>query len=149
MVVLGDSVVLDASVVLKWFYGKGEADREKALDLMRRHSRNEFQIHAPDLLLYEIANALVHKPDIGAEVVRRALDALKEARMAIHWPDEEGIKESAQIAGDFGISVYDASYLALARELDAPLITADKKLANKAGRSGKVFLLSETTPGPC
>jgi predicted nucleic acid-binding protein len=136
-------VVLDTSVVLKWFYGKGEEDRNKALDFMRRHLRNELQIHAPDLLLYEVTNVLVHKPGIGREVAQMSLDALKDIKLAIHWPGEEGMKISAGIAIDFGISVYDASYVALARTLEAPLITADKKLVQKAGQTDDVVLLSE------
>ncbi|MFL6259261.1 MAG: type II toxin-antitoxin system VapC family toxin [Thermoanaerobaculia bacterium] len=40
------------------------------------------------------------------------------------------------LALDLGISAYDASYLALAQKLSAPMITADEKLIRKLEGSG-------------
>lgn len=125
-------VVLDASVILKWFYEEDGSD--SAREYQHRHLRGE-PVHAPDLVLYEIANSLSCKSGVRPEYVQEALDLLKRTDIVIHWPSYDGIKESAEIASRLGITVYDASYLALSRELRLPLVTADKKLAN-AGSSG-------------
>lgn len=137
-------IILDASVVTKWFHGIGEEDRGKALEYLRLHLANEVTIHVPDLLLYEVTNALLCKAAVSRDMVLTALDNLADYRLMMHWPEHKGIRAGVEIAAELGLSVYDAAYVALARELDAPLITADKKLARKAGRFGDIILLSET-----
>lgn len=133
-------VVLDASVVLKWFYE--EEASEIAREYQHRHLRGE-TVHAPDLVLYEMANSLSCKPGVRPEYIDEALDLLQRTAIMIHWPSYAGIKESAVIASRLGITVYDAAYLALSRELGVPLVTADKKLAS-VGSSGdfEVIVLS-------
>jgi predicted nucleic acid-binding protein len=52
----GSMSVLDPSVVLKWFVN--EADSGQALKLREEFYAGEREIVVPDLLLFEIANAL-------------------------------------------------------------------------------------------
>jgi predicted nucleic acid-binding protein len=48
------------------------------------------------------------------------------------------------LAAELGVAAYDAAYLALARTLDAPLITADEALVQKVrGRDFEVLWLGE------
>lgn len=42
-----------------------------------------------------------------------------------------------------GISFYDATYVALAEMLDCPLITADRRLADRTRAMGRVRLLGK------
>ena len=44
------------------------------------------------------------------------------------------LPEAVTLAERMGLTVYDASYLWLAQELQAELITLDKQLADAAGR---------------
>ncbi|MFP3233875.1 MAG: type II toxin-antitoxin system VapC family toxin [Sulfolobaceae archaeon] len=48
--------------------------------------------------------------------------------------------EVVEIATDYGITFYDASYVRLARKLDLPLVTEDNKLMKAV--KGKVEVLS-------
>jgi predicted nucleic acid-binding protein len=51
---------------------------------------------------------------------------------------------SLELAAELGVAAYDAAYLALARTLDAPLITADEALVKKArGSDFEVLWLGE------
>lgn len=43
------------------------------------------------------------------------------------------LEDSVRIAREYHISLYDAVYVALAISFEAPLITADKKLAQLVG----------------
>ena len=52
-------IILDASVVVKWF--SEEEYTEKALEIRERIMRGEERVVVPDLLLYEQANALKYK----------------------------------------------------------------------------------------
>lgn len=134
-------VVLDASVVIKWFCeeeGGGEA-----LVYQQRHLSGEL-IHVPDLLLYEVANVLSCKPGILIAYVTEVLDILKKMNLIIHWPSFEGISRSAEIAGNLKIPVYDAAYLALAADLGAVFVTADQKLAAKCEKDYRTTFLSSS-----
>jgi len=53
-------IVLDASVAVKWF--SEEEYTEKALELRERIRVGKERVIVPDLLLYELANALKYNP---------------------------------------------------------------------------------------
>jgi len=54
--------------------------------------------------------------------------------------------KSFEISRQLRVTFYDATYVALAKEYDATLVTADKDLHNKIKRYCKTQLLSETKP---
>ena len=47
----------------------------------------------------------------------------------------ELMEEAFTIAFNFGISAYDAAYVALSRRVNAPLLTLDKKLIKALAKS--------------
>ena len=118
--------VLDASIVLKWFLK--EQDSNKAINLKRKIRDGELIAIAPDLILYELANALRYKKGYKPELVSEAINAIIDLDMEIIVPTESLIKESAIISFEKDISIYDAIYVALAKETGYNFITADKKL---------------------
>ena len=117
--------VLDASIVLKWFLK--EQDSNKAINLKRKIRDGELIAIAPDLILYELANALRYKKGYKPELVSEAINAIIDLDMEIIVPTESLIKESAIISFEKDISIYDAIYVALAKETGYNFITADKK----------------------
>jgi predicted nucleic acid-binding protein len=118
--------VLDANIVLKWFLK--EQDSNKAINLKRKIIDGELIAIAPDLILYELANALRYKKGYKPELVSEAINAIIDLDMEIIVPTESLIKESAIISFEKDISIYDAIYVALAKETGYNFITADKKL---------------------
>jgi len=46
------------------------------------------------------------------------------------------MRSSLELALEYGISAYDAFYVALAQDFSLPLITADRKLIGKLEGSG-------------
>lgn len=91
-------------------------------------------LEAPTLLTYELANVCLvklrrHPKQRTALLAAHAL--LAEMAIALHEPDPAAILELAEATG---LTAYDASYLWLARALDAELVTLDKGLANAASR---------------
>jgi len=102
-------------------------------------------IYAPSLILYEIANALVI-------LVRRNFlakeDAVRKFNHLIRIPTlnirEPNLSKAIDIAVELKLTLYDASYLALALETRIPLITADKILCDRGRRIAKVIHVSET-----
>ena len=56
-----------------------------------------------------------------------ALEALAGLPLQLHGPELAPAALGAAI--DLGLSAYDGTYAALAESLDAPLVTADRRLA--------------------
>ncbi len=95
------------------------------------------ELYAPDLLLLEVANTLRRLTTAGhlpQSVAGRLVAQLPELAIAT-------VGSAVLLSGAWALrqnmTVYDASYAALARELSCPLITSDAKLA-RACRSADI-----------
>ena len=132
-------IVLDASVVLKWF--QEERDSEKALAFEERHARGEETVAAPDLLFYEIANVFRNQKGIRVEAIETALEVLSRLEIQTFTFSPVDLKEVVRFAAMHDISVYDALYVILARRLGCRFVTADKRLYTKLRPLGGVDLL--------
>lgn len=106
------------------------------------------ELHAPDLLRYEVANALTRL--IGAG--RLSADDLAEVWALVETIPIQlhPLNSGPQVVGialRLGrVSAYDAAYLALAQDLSATLWTLDGPLArNAAGHGLPVRLISYGT----
>ena len=119
-------IILDASVVVKWF--SEEEYTEKALEIRERIRMGEERIIVPDLLLYELANALKYNPSFDVNDVSDALTSIFDMEMDIITPMPDIINSAVTLAFGYNITVYDAFYIALAKDLELTFITADRKL---------------------
>ena len=137
--------VLDASVALKWFVD--EEDSDAALSLRQNFRQGESEIVVPDLLLYEVANALRFNPSFEAQEVNEAVKTLLDMEIDIVTPSSALLEKLVDLSVEHGITCYDSTYFALAQEIGFPLITADEKLYNKLPQrnkeSNQVKLLAE------
>ncbi|MEM0329245.1 MAG: type II toxin-antitoxin system VapC family toxin [Nitrososphaerota archaeon] len=136
-------LVLDASVAVKWF--NVEPLREKALIIRDKYVNGEIELIAPDLLYYEVANALRYNPRFGIEEVKSALKALEDLSIITYDFEGELREKAVELAYRFGITIYDAAYVALAVIRDASLYTANKEVVVKAQLTN-VKYLSEIAP---
>lgn len=118
-----NGLVVDASVVVKWFLP--EALAEPAL----RVAATDRVFLAPDLLGAEFANALWKKQlrrEVEGTAAARILENFR--RVAIETFALTPLLPTAfAIASAAGHSVYDCLYLALAEREDCPLVTADRR----------------------
>jgi len=121
------SIVPDTSVVLKWFLHEGETGREQALVLRHAYLEGHAQLLAPDLLLYEAANVLCYKPDWDASRVTQAIHTLLALKLQVIPVSLPLLQRAVELAYQYNLAVYDASFVALAEENQAIFITADQK----------------------
>lgn len=138
-------VVVDASVVVKWFVP--ETDTDKALSLRDAHINGVVRIATVDLCLVELANALrFRKPAPTAEQISGAVRSFValDARVVATTPDLLDI--ATRIALSQGLTIYDALYAALAVELGYELVTADDGLLQKAPPEARACHLSAWQP---
>ncbi len=121
--------VLDASVILKWFVS--EKDSDKAEMLRSEYYLGQREIVVPDLMLYEISNALNYHPDFKPLEIKTAIQTLFDIGIEIVTPTQMLMSKAVDIASENDVTCYDASYFALAQDLRTDFITADQEFYNK------------------
>ena len=132
--------VLDASVVVKWF--TREPLREEAAAIRQMYLEGAIELEAPSLLFYEVINALRYNPVLGSEDVKKAAKLLEDMQITIHDFTEQLALKTIEIAYRYGITIYDAAYVALTMIRDAILYTADEEIVSKISK-GNVKHLKE------
>ncbi|MBL8705987.1 MAG: type II toxin-antitoxin system VapC family toxin [Rhodospirillales bacterium] len=125
-------VIVDASVAVLWLVAQERSDSAQAL-LESIH-----ELVALDLTRLEVMSAVLRltrskrlsqlEANVGIERFRRVPMRL--------LPASDYAADAYAIAQRHGGSVYDACYIALARSLDAPLVTDDEAMAKTAETVG-------------
>jgi predicted nucleic acid-binding protein len=134
-----EEVIIDASVAIKWF--SEEEGSERALAMRSEHIEGKKMLVAPDLLIYEVANALKFKPGLNLHITTRAVNDLFDLQVELMLPSRELTSRCSQFAFKYGITVYDSCYLALGELLGLKVITADNYLYKRARGCGFLQLL--------
>ena len=129
-ITLPKSVLLDSSVVIKWFR-QSEMWRDAAILLRQEYLNGRLLIYVPDLLIFEIANVLRYKPDLNRLQVQEALLSLFDLQIAIVAISKEVITKAIDLAYSQDLTIYDAAFVAMSLNLNVPFITADEKLIQK------------------
>ncbi len=117
-------IVLDASVLLKWFLD--ESDSSQALSYQQRHVPGKDSIAIPDLAFYEIANAFILRSQLSPEEIQKNLLQLQDYQFQVALFSE--LIGVVGIARKHGLTTYDAAYVALAQKLRCRFVTADERL---------------------
>lgn len=133
--------VVDTSVAVKWF--SREDDTDCALSLRDAAFAGKCRLAAPDLLLYELANALRYNPRFDASDVNLAVRSVEDMGIDFHRAQGPLLSDAVDLAFRHRMTVYDGCFLALALREGAKLVTADTKLIQNARNHKALLLLSE------
>ena len=120
-------IVIDASAMVEIL-----AEKERAVAL-RTLAESDVEWLVPEHFVLEVVSALrrlwlaghLERPTFEAAVSRM------EALPLDVWPSKPLLPRIVELAAN--ATPYDAAYVALAERLDAPLLTADDKLARMPG----------------
>jgi predicted nucleic acid-binding protein len=121
--------VVDASAVVALLFN--EVTREKVVARLRGAS-----LHAPSLLGFEVANACLKKMRASPGERPALMNAFSLFDRLSITQEPIDLGEAIVLAEQTKLSLYDASYLWLARALGAELVTLDDKLARADEESG-------------
>ena len=137
--------VVDASVAIKLFVEEDDSTKADALfDALASNPNARFVV--PDLFYVECANILwqyARRGECSAEEASRSVGRLLSLVLDGLW-DALIVEDALALAVANDITVYDACYVAAAQRCNAPLITADEKLASKVGGEvANIVLLGE------
>jgi predicted nucleic acid-binding protein len=123
------TVVVDASVALKWFVTEDGSEAARSL--------HGAALLAPELIVAEVANGLWRMARCSRllpEAPRLALARLPRY-FAVLEPLAGLAVRASEIAAELDHPVYDAFYLALAEANRTVVVTADRRLLDKAAAS--------------
>jgi len=125
-------IVVDASVVLKWFV-------EEPLHSEARHIfKYQLDIQAPDIILVEVANGARKKAtrgEIDFEHARKIVELVFESIPTL-IPASQILRQAMGLALELRHPIYDCLYLACVTDLHDGLVTADKEFFDKVKQTG-------------
>ncbi len=122
------ALLVDTSILLKWFHEQGEAQVQESRTLLASHVAGELNALILDLAIYEIGNVLLRSLHWDSTAVADQLDDLEVIIGPAIAMTSEWFGHAAHLANAHGLSFYDASWAAAAQKLDVVLVSADKKL---------------------
>ena len=105
-------VVLDSSVVVKWF--STEIKTDEALKLRDSYMQGSLELTVSEILIAEVANALRYKPDYDTEKLRKALTSLLGLHLNIIHLSETILTRTVEIAYEGKVTFYDALPVSIA-----------------------------------
>jgi len=130
-------IVVDASAVIELLLGT-----ERGASWRKALSAGTERLIAPELLDVEVLHVLRRYQRAGEVSNARARSALADlADLPLHrYTHVPLLPRMWELRAN--LTGYDAAYVALAELLEAPLVTADEKLASAPGHRARIDVLS-------
>jgi len=129
------NLVIDATVLIKFYVP--EILSERAERLLARVEKKEIDLLAPDLIYPEAGNILSKKQRLK-ELTRPEVEQITDAILLLPLKIEVSkslLTVAVDIAIAYGMTVYDALYLSLAKVYETTMITADRKLVEALAKA--------------
>jgi predicted nucleic acid-binding protein len=130
------AVVVDSSALFDVLLHEGAAGIE------RNEHLGDRRLCAPELIAPELLSAARRLVRLDSRLLPKAQRFISEYNSLniSRFPHDDLIESAWEIRHT--VSAYDAMYVALARELEIPLLTMDRKLASAARDLCEVHLLA-------
>jgi len=140
---MAQKIVVDTSVLIKWIKTQNEELVNEARRLLNEVETKPLDVHVPALLLYEIGNILLLITRLDPHGLANAIGHLEALPFIVAPPATPLLSRPARLGRELSLTFYDASFLAVAVELDCPLITADRRLFERTRSLPRVRHLSK------
>lgn len=130
------SAVVDASILASLYLN--DPLTEVAESAMRELADDRVDLHAPDLIDYEVANVFIkahRRGELDTEGCLSRIEAVLAWDVERHRRDRL-VAAALSLGLAHDLSAYDAAYLALTVARGATLITGDRRLAERARAAG-------------
>ncbi|MCF2139244.1 MAG: type II toxin-antitoxin system VapC family toxin [Candidatus Lokiarchaeota archaeon] len=134
------NIIVDASVIVKWFIDENNSD--KAEKIKEQFVNEEINIIIPSLLYYEVLNALKYSKLFNVRELNLVGESLENYGFDVFAIKDEIREKMVEISLNFDVSIYDASYIALADKFNTQMVTADEKFSKKLPKNLKHLILA-------
>jgi predicted nucleic acid-binding protein len=132
------AIVVDASVMVALYIEEPLSTAARAALLRAREGGD--QLHAPDLLLVECANAFwkrVGRKELDRASAMTAISSLSSLEELDRHPlDRQLVPAALSLAITHSLTAYDAAYAALAVQLGGTAISGDRRFIQRASEAG-------------
>ncbi len=122
------TLLVDTSVLVKWFHSEGESELAEARAIRDASQVGDVQARLIDLGLYEMGNVLLRGLGWRGSDVADQLDDLviicgPPLAMAAEW-----LRRAAELGQEHRLTFYDAAWAAAAEGLGISLVSVDSQL---------------------
>jgi predicted nucleic acid-binding protein len=131
---MSSRIVVDTSVIVKWLNQTNEVDLDKADQIMELALKGEIELFAPELAKYETNNVLLRGKQLTHIEAQLPLATLYSLPITFIPESLELAKLTYSLADELVITYYDASFLSIANEFDATLVTENIKHQGKTDK---------------
>jgi predicted nucleic acid-binding protein len=126
-----EKLIIDASVAAKWFLNDEESV-DKAEQFLIRLLSEEIELHAPEILRYELGHLLTKaqrnpQRPISREDTEKAYFDFCELPITYHNLTDKDRQEVLSFANQFHRGFYDSSYIWLACRLGTKWLTSERR----------------------
>lgn len=136
-------LVIDTSILVKWLNRTNEKDIDKADKIMELALTGKIKLIAPELAKYELGNVLLKGKRLTSKEACISLGTAYSLPINFITESLDLAKKTYDIAYNFEVTYYDASFMALAKEQEADLITDNPKHQKKKMKGLKVISLKD------
>ena len=119
--------ILDSSVIFKWFSYENEENVDKALSILDMYRENKLEIIIPELVIYEVSNALRFNNNFSSIETRKIISTLINLELNVIGLNIKVIDSAIKIAYEENITIYDAVFISLSKIMKVPLISANPR----------------------
>lgn len=130
------TLVLDTSVAIAWYLPESFAPAARSYQ--RQLLDGRIRLLVPSLHFWETANVLrtyVRRRELTPSLAEEIYSLHLDAPLEVEEPERAVVLATAL---ELGTTAYDAVFITLARTLDAPLLTAERKTRPWVARLGKL-----------
>mgnify|MGYP001611376024 CR=1 FL=1 len=121
-----NTLVVDSSVIVKWLNQTKEQNLKQADKILQNVNEGEVEIIVPELVKYEVGNVLITKGVTTIEA-ETSLNILYTLPITFITESLDLAEQTYSLADELSITYYDASFLSLAKQYNATLITDNIK----------------------
>ncbi len=126
-----NTLVIDTSVFVKWLNQDKEQNLENADKILQEVKTGETEIIVPELVKYELGNVLLKGKQLTPDQAYISLGTAYSLPVTFVTESKQQAKETYKLAYKLGVSYYDASFMSLAKQYDATLVTDNIKHQGK------------------
>jgi len=123
---MATKAVVDASIIVKWFIE--EEYSKQALKLRDKFANGNLQILGPSLLNFEVLNALKYSGLYNKTELKELAVAIGKYGFELYNLIGNYAELTTEIADARDLSIYDASYIALAELNNIDLYSLDNRI---------------------
>ncbi len=121
------TLVVDTSVFIKWLNKNNEQALDSADKILQDVKTGQAELVVPELIKYEIGNVLLKGKQLTPDQAYISLGTAYSLPVTFVTESEQQANETYSLAHNLGVSYYDASFMSLAKQYNAILVTDNIK----------------------